>query len=325
MPNICFAPSVIYFTYFRLPPSERSCMRNSFWCRAVKALAFLIFSTAAIWAQITTGSLSGAVTDQSGGVLVAARVEVTNQDTGIASTLVTNDSGVERASFLIPGRYSVRTQADGFRNFEAKDVLVELGREAVVNAKLQIGEASQTVEVQGSAALLVTDTSQISTNVQKETVMTLPGVQGGMDRLALTAPGVVVGFGNINSNGLLFSANGQRARSNNFLLDGQDNNDPSIGGPGYFFGNLEALGEFQVITNQFSAEYGRNAGAIVNIRVKSGTNSFHGAGTYFRRDDQNWTALDNIQRASGLKTPPKYLDSILGGQFEGPVLKNKLF
>ena len=127
-----------------------------------------------------------------------------------------------------------------------------------------------------------------------------------------------------HTNGISFSANGQRARSNNFLLDGQDNNDPTIAGPG-LFSNLEAIGEYQVITNQYSAEYGRNAGAIVNIRVKSGTDAFHGVGTYFRRDDQNWTALDNIQRASGLTNPPKYLDSILGGQFEGPVIKNKIF
>jgi hypothetical protein len=80
-----------------------------------------------------------------------------------------------------------------------------------------------------------------------------------------------------------------------------------------------------VITNQYSAKYGRNAGAIVNSRVKSGTNTFHGLGISFRRDDQNWTALDNIQRATGLTNPPKYLDSILGGQFEGPIIKNKVF
>jgi len=156
-------------------------------------------------------------------------------------------------------------------------------------------------------------------------VVTLPGLQGAMDRMALTSPGVVYGFGNINSNGLVFSANGQRARSNNFLLDGQDNNDPTIAGPAYFFSNLEAVGEFQVITNQYSAEYGRNAGAIVNIRVKSGTNEFHGVGTYLRRDDQNWTALDNIQRADGLTNPPRYLDTVLAGQMGGPIIKNKLF
>jgi outer membrane receptor protein involved in Fe transport len=292
-----------------------------------RSLALLLAGACIAWSQITTGALSGSVTDPSGGVVVGARVEVTNQDTGVTAALATNDAGLYRAAFLTPGAYSVRIQAQGFKTFEAKDVVVELAREPVVSAKLQIGEASQTiVEVQGSAPLLVTDTSQISTNVQKEAVMTLPGVQGGMDRLALTAPGVVVGFGNINSNGLLFSANGQRARSNNFLLDGQDNNDPTIAGPGYSFTNLEAVGEYQVITNQYSAEYGRNAGAIVNIRVKSGTNSFHGAATYFRRDDQNWTALDNIQKGvSGLKTPPKYLDSIVGGQFEGPAIRNKVF
>ncbi len=172
---------------------------------------------------------------------------------------------------------------------------------------------------------MTTDTAQISTNVQADKVVELPGLQGAMDRMALTSPGVVYGFGNINSNGLVFSANGQRARSNNFLLDGQDNNDPTLAGPGYAFSNLESVGEFQVITNQFSAEYGRNAGAIVNIRVKSGTNAYHGTGTYLRRDDQNWTALDNIQRATGLTNPPKYLDSILAGQFAGPVIKNRLF
>jgi outer membrane receptor protein involved in Fe transport len=293
---------------------------------AFRALVFLTPIASVSWAQITTGALSGTVTDASGGVLVGAKVEVTNQGTGVVTPLVTNDAGLYRAVFLVPGTYSVRIQASGFRTFEAKDIVVELAREPVINAKLQIGEATQTVEVQGSAPLLVTDTSQISTNVQREIVMSLPGVQGGMDKLALTSPGVVVGFGNINSNGLLFSANGQRARSNNFLLDGQDNNDPTIAGPGYAFNALEAVGEYQVITNQYSAEYGRNAGAIVNIRVKSGTNAFHGAGTYFRRDDQNWTALDNIQKGvSGLKNPPKYLDSILGGQFEGPIVRNKVF
>ena len=279
----------------------------------------------AAWAQITTGSLSGTVTDPAGAVVVGAKVEVTNQGTGVVTMLVTNEAGVYKAAFLIPGTYKVRIQAPGFGTFEANGVIVELAREPEVNATLQVGAVGQTVMVEGSAPLLVTDMSQLSQNIQPETVLTMPGVQGGMDKMALTTPGVVVGFGNINSNGLVFSANGQRARSNNFLLDGQDNNDPTLDGPGYLFSNLEAVGEFQVITNQYSAEYGRNAGAIVNIRVRSGTNSYHGVGTYFRRDDQNWTALDNLQRADGLTNPPQYLDSILGGQFEGPVVKNRVF
>jgi outer membrane receptor protein involved in Fe transport len=283
-----------------------------------------LFSCAA-FAQNTTGSLSGTVTDPAGAVIAGAKVEVTNQGTGVVTQLVTNNAGVYRAAFLIPGSYKVKIQANGFTTFEANGVQVELAHEPVVNATLKVGDVGQTVEVQEAAPLLTTDTSQLSVNVQSDRVVELPGLQGAMDRMALTSPGVVYGFGNINSNGLVFSANGQRARSNNFLLDGQDNNDPTIAGPGYFFSNLEAVGEFQVITNQYSAEYGRNAGAIVNIRVKSGTNQYHGVGTYFRRDDQNWTALDNIQRASGLTNPPKYLDTILGGQFSGPVIKNRLF
>lgn len=198
---------------------------------AFRFLAALSLAACAGWAQITTGALSGTVTDPGGAVIVGAKVELVNQGTGITTPLTTNDAGVFKAAFLAPGTYTVRVQSPGFRTFESKGVVVELAHEPVVNATLQVGSVGETVEVQGSAPLLVTDTSQLSTNVQSETVLTLPGIQGGIDRMALLSPGVVVGFGNINSNGLLFSANGQRARSNNFLLDGQDNNDPTIAGP----------------------------------------------------------------------------------------------
>jgi outer membrane receptor protein involved in Fe transport len=291
----------------------------------IRNVVFSLLLGSVCWGQITTGSLSGTVTDPGGAVIVGATVKVRNQGTGVEATLITNNAGVYKAAFLIPGAYTVQIQAAGFGTFEAKDVVVELAREPVVNATLQVGTVGQTVVVEGSAPVLTTDTSQLSQNVQSDTVLSMPSIQGGMDKMALTAPGVVVGFGNVNSNGLIFSANGQRGRSNNFLLDGQDNNDPTLEGPGFLFANLEAIGEYQVITNQYSAEYGRDAGAIVNIRVKSGTNTFHGVGTYFRRDDSHWTALDNLQRADGLTTPPAYKDSIVAGQFEGPIIKNKLF
>jgi outer membrane receptor protein involved in Fe transport len=291
----------------------------------IRKLAFSLLFAASAWAQITTGSLSGTVTDPAGAVVPGAKVEVRNQGTGVVTSLVTNDAGLYKAAFLIPGMYTVKIQAPGFATYEARDVQVELAHEPVVNATFQVGAVGQTVEVEGTAPVLTTDTAQLSQNVESDTVLSMPSVQGGMDRMALTAPGVVVGFGNVNSNGLVFSANGQRGRSNNFLLDGQDNNDPTLEGPGFLFANLEAIGEYQVITNQYSAEYGRDAGAIVNIRVKSGSNVFHDVGSYFRRDDSHWTALDNLQRADGLTTPPAYKDSILAGQFEGPIIKNKLF
>jgi outer membrane receptor protein involved in Fe transport len=300
-------------------------MVKSDFSRAFFLLLLPLLSVPAM-AQNTTGALSGTITDPAGAIVAGAKVDVKNEATGTVAHLTTNAAGVYRAAFLIPGTYSVKVQATGFNTYELTGVAVQLGGEPNVNATLKVGDATQTIEVADtSAPLLVTDSSQISANVEAERVVSLPGVQGALDRVALTSPGVVYGFGNINSNGLVFSANGQRARSNNFLLDGQDNNDPTIAGPGYFFSNLEAVGEFQVITNQYSAEYGRNAGAIVNIRVKSGTNAYHGTGTYFHRDDQNFTALDNVQRATGLKNPPKYLDTILGAQVAGPILKNRLF
>lgn len=280
---------------------------------------------AGAWAQTITGSIAGSVTDQSGAVVTNAKIEIVSQNTGAVTTLTSNEAGLFKAPFLNPGKYTVKVMSAGFRTFEEKGLEVILSRESNVNAKLEVGQVGDTVQVEAAASIIEADTSQLSLNVDAKKVVTLPGVQGAVDRLALLSPGVVYGFGNINSNGLVFSANGQRARSNNFLLDGQDNNDPTIGGPGYFFSNIEALGEFQVITNQFSAEYGRNAGAIVNLRVKSGSNQFHGAGTYFRRDDHNWTALTNIQKANGTKTPPKYFDTIFAGQIDGPIIKDKLF
>lgn len=292
---------------------------------AVLSLSLLLLGSNAAWSQITTGSVSGTVSDSSGAMVPKAKVLVRNQGTGALSDLLTNESGVYKASFLTPGKYTIHVEAAGFRSVDERDVEVQVGNDVGANITLQVGATQDTVVVEGSAALVESDTAQLSFTVEGGKIVELPGIQGSTDRLALLSPGVVVGFGNINSNGLVFSANGQRARSNNFLLDGQDNNDPTIAGPGYFFADLDAIGEFQVITNQFSAEYGRNAGAIVNVLVKTGSNSFHGAGNYLRRDDNNWTALDNIQRASGQTNPPRYLDSILGGQVAGPVWKDKLF
>jgi outer membrane receptor protein involved in Fe transport len=289
------------------------------------ALGVILWAGAAAWSQITTGSLSGTVQDGSSAIVVNTKIEVLNQDTGVSTSVLTNQAGLYKVPFLTPGKYSIRAQAPGFRTYESKDVEIQLSRESVINITLEVGSVSDTVQVEATVPIVQSDTAQLSLNVDSPDVTTLPGVQGGLDKLALISPGVVVGFGNINSNGLTFSANGQRARSNNFLLDGQDNNDPVLAGPGYLFSNLDAVGEYEVITNQYSAEYGRNAGAIVNVRVKQGTNSFHGDGSYLRRDDQNLTALDNIQRRSGLSGPPKNLDTVFGGQLAGPIVKDRLF
>lgn len=279
----------------------------------------------ALQAQVNTGSLSGTVLDPTGAVISNAKVTLRNQATGVETALVANESGIFKAPFLIPGLYTVRGEAPGFRAFEQRDVEVKLSVETAVQVKLELGATTEVVVVEGSSTVIETSSAQLSFNVSGEKAFSLPGVTRSIDRMVFLSPGIVPGFGNINSNGAVFSANGQRARSNNFLLDGQDNNDSTIGGPGYFFGQVEALGEFQVISNQFSAEYGRNAGAIVNLTVKSGTNDFHGNLIWLYRNDQWLTALTNFQRRARLSTPPKRLENQFGATGGGRIIKDKLF
>src|SRR5439155_17477226 len=131
-----------------------------------------------------------------------------------------------------------------------------------------------------------TETSQITASFETRKVQDLPSnaAGGGIDTIALLAPGVVPGFGNVNSDGTTLSVNGNRARANNFTIDGTDNNDLSIGGPSYFVDNQEQVAEFQIITNNYAAQYGRNQGAVINIVLKSGGNEFHGSGFEFLRN-----------------------------------------
>jgi hypothetical protein len=198
----------------------------------------------------------------------------------------------------------------------------------VVDARLEAGAISEVVTVTGGAdALVEKDSVQISTTFEQKKVSELPvNVPGaGLDRIALLTPGVTVGFGNVNGNGVTLSANGQRARSNNFTLDGVDNNDLSIGGPNYFVRNPEVVGEYQVITNNFSAEYGRNQRAIVNIVSRSGSNDYHGSLGWDHQNNKLFNSLTNIERRSGQKDPAPSLNNIFTYGVGGPVIKNRLF
>lgn len=292
----------------------------------MKGLSILFCSLAIpAFTQVNTGSLSGNVSDPTGAVVPNAKLMLRNQTTGVETALTANETGWFKASFVPPGAYTLRAEASGFRVHEERDIEIRLSVETTVQVRLELGATSEVVVVEGGAPVLQTSSAQLSYNVTSERVVNLPGLTNGLDRLVFLAPGIVPGFGNINSNGAVFSANGQRARSNNFLLDGQDNNDSSIGGPGFFFGQVEAVGEFQVISNQFSAEYGRNAGAIVNLTVRNGTNDFHGGAAWFHRDDQWLTALTNFQRRSGLTVPPKRIENQFGGSAGGRIIKDKLF
>mgnify|MGYP001020682818 CR=1 FL=1 len=296
----------------------------------VLAVALLFSASSTLFAQSATGGIRGAVTDANGAAIPNATVTAKNAATGLEVKTTSNSEGVFSVPRVLPGRFSLTVEAQGFKKSEVTDVEVSLGKDTVVDVSLQAGAISEIVNVSGGgaeAALVEKDTVQISTTFQQKKVTDLPVnvPGGGLDRIALLTPGVTVGFSNVNSNGALLSANGQRARSNNFTIDGVDNNDLSIGGPNYFVVNPEVVGEYQVITNNFSAEYGRNQGAIVNIVSRSGSNAYHGALGWDHRDRKNWDSLTNIERRSGQKDPLPSLNNIFTYAVGGPVIKNKIF
>lgn len=290
----------------------------------------IIFSSQTTFAQATTGILRGTVLDPNGQVVPGASVVAKNEATGVSSpTTTTTGNGIFFLANLLPGQYSITVSTNtGFKTATISDIAVRLGLETEVSVNLEIGSASEVVTIVAGTEEVAQTTSEISANFESRKVSELPSnaAGSGIDTLALNVPGVVPGFGNVNGNGTTLSVNGNRARSNNFSIDGTDNNDLSIGGPSYFVSNTELVQEFQIITNNFSAQYGRNQGAIVNIITKAGTNDFHGSAFIYHRNSRSLDSLTNLEnRIVGRERPDKFISNTFGGVFGGPIIRNKAF
>lgn len=285
--------------------------------------SILALTVIAVMAQATTGSLRGTVVDASGAVVPGANVTVKNEATGSETKATTNSQGTYEVANLAPGTYTVTVEASNFKRSVGTAVTVKVGIVNPYDAALEAGNVSETVTVTGGTEEIVQrDQSQISTTIESRKVTDLPsnGAGGGIDTLALLAPGVVANrSGGTNTNGTGLSVNGNRGRSNNFQIDGADNNDLSVAGPALFVDFQDSIQEFQVISNNFSAQYGRNQGAIVNIVTKGGTNSFHGTGFWFHQDNKNLNSLDNIEKSSGQTAPDPSLYNVFGFTVGGPM------
>jgi len=293
-------------------------------------LSIILFSAGvSVFGQATTGSIVGFVTDPNGAAVPGATVTAKNEATGVAtSNFVTTSEGRFAITNLIPGTYSITVGAPGFKTKTVSNINIRLGLQSDVNVGLEVGQPTETITVVAGADEVAQTTSEISSNFDRRKVSELPtnAVGSGIDTLALTVPGVTPGFGNVNSNGTTLSVNGNRARSNNFTIDGTDNNDLSIGGPSYFISNPELVQEFQIITNNFSAQYGRNQGAIVNIVTRGGTNEFSGAAFIYHRNSSSLDAMNNIERRTpGRSRRDKFISNSFGGVLGGPIIKNRLF
>ncbi len=304
-------------------------MRNS---RKVKAtamftawvLTLVTMLPLSVMAQATTGSLRGTVADPNGGIIAGATVTVKNESTGAtAAPITTTGEGTFEVAALQPGSYTVTVEAPGFKRAVSTGVAVKIGIVNPADIKLEAGNIAETVTVTAANEEIVQrDQSQISSTFETRKIEELPsnGAGGGLDTLALLAPGVIANrSGGVNTNGTGLSVNGNRGRSNNFQIDGADNNDLSVSGPAMFVDNQDQVAEYQVITNNFSAQYGRNQGAVVNIVTKGGTNQFHGSAFEFHQDNAYLNSLDNIERRSGQLAPNASLYNVFGGTVGGPL------
>ncbi len=272
-------------------------------------------------AQVTRGSVSGTVKDQSGAVIPGATVTVTNVDTNASRTVVTNEVGFYRVSPIDPGTYTVVTELPGFSTVENKGIVVRAASEVTINVALSpagIGE-DITVTAEATSAQLNKTSGTISSILNNRAVEELP-LPGGrnLNNLMLTAPNASA---NTGQGGI--AVNGQRPRNNNYMIDGADNNDISVTisttplPP-------EAVQEFQLITNPYSVEMGRNSGGQVNVITKSGTNRLKGDVWEYYITEKLYS-LNNIEKASGLSDPAKFRRHQAGFDLGGPVLRDKLF
>jgi hypothetical protein len=286
---------------------------------------------ASLAAQAVTGTILGAITDSSGAVMPGVTVTLTNAGTGLVRAVTTDSNGEYTAPSLPTGRYAVRAELPGFKTVTMPDVDLGVDMRMRINVKLEIGAVEESVTVTGSSPLVQTSSSELGTTVAEEQIKTLPLNGRNFVNLTRTVPGVVRGIpgANIDGAGSLawrasasFSANGQRPRDNNYMLDGVDNNETWLQTV-VLFPSVDALDEFKLQTSTYSAEFGRSLGGVVNLQIKSGTNALHGSGFEFMRND----ALDanNFFNNRAGRAKPDFSQHQFGGTIGGPLVKDHTF
>jgi len=287
----------------------------------------LVWSAALLSAQVVTGTISGRVVDTTGAVLPGATLEVRNVETGFSRTIIADAAGRYAARNLPLGSYTVTSRLDGFRTEVRSGVTLTVGREAIVNLQMSVGTVQETVEVTGEAPMVETTNATLSGLVDTTQVSELPLNGRSFDDLALLLPGIVnqpSGPRNPQQGGgNRLASNGSRSDGNAYLLDGTVTNDHSTQGPGSAAEQnlgVEAIREFRVLTHNFSAEYGRNAGAVISVVTKSGTNEFHGSAYEFLRN--------NVLDARNFFNPgelPPFRRNQFGAAAGGPLLRDRVF
>jgi hypothetical protein len=291
-------------------------------------LAALFGLTMPAWSQEVTAAIVGTVTDPSGAPIKGAGVTATDVDRGTVWNAKTNESGAYNLPRVPIGSYKVEISSPGFQKSVRPPFTLVLNQTARVDMQMKVGQVTETVEVTSAVPLLQTETTQVNTVIDSTTNDRLPLATRNYVQLTLLSPGSVspnpdsFNNGDNTANGARPYINGNREQANNFILDGLDNNQVSDNLLGYTPAP-DAIQEFNLITQNASAEFGNYQGGVVSTALKSGTNSFHGdLWEYFRNDKLNSNSWQN--RFNGAPRDPLRWN-MFGGTIGGPVIKNKLF
>lgn len=296
-----------------------------------KWLAFTcltLFSCAPVFAQLTAdASLTGTVRDSSGAVIGDAQVRLTSADTGATRDNRTNNAGEYRFDLVAPGKYKLTISAAGFQTRAVENLVLGVGQTTTNNATLEVGQQSQTVTVEATAAVLNAEKTDVSTTVTPREVENLPLVGRDFADLAYLAPGVKMAdsYDPTKNRYAILSVNGANGRNVNVTVNGVDNKDNTVGGPVMQL-PLEAVQEFHISTQRFSAENGRSEGAAINVITKAGTNDYHGSLFGYFREGVLDTA-EKVPDGTGGSTPanPDYSRQWFGGSIGGALKKDKVF
>jgi len=279
-------------------------------------MAFLFFASLTLAQGRDVGSIVGTVTDGEGNRLPGVTVTAKNVDTGLTQYAITNQSGQFRIGRLPRGAYDITTSLTGFKTHTKTGILLLSGAEIKINFTLEIGTIEEEITVIGIAPIVETTRAQVSSVITEKELLSYPTLNRNYFALMEYAPGTLPNAGRSG-----YAVNGQRGASNNMMLDGLDNNDIGTATDDTTTIPPEAIQEFRLVTNNFSAEYGRNTGGILNVVMKSGTNELHGSGWIFHRGDsalfqsEDWLTHDR----------PPYKRYQYGGTLGGPIIKDKTF
>jgi hypothetical protein len=298
--------------------------------KGIKLLLVMALFAVSAFAQRDLGTILGTVTDQNGGVIVGANITITEDATGLTYKVMTGQTGEFIRPALKPGTYTVTAEAAGFRRAAQQNVVLVGGDRVSVTLALSVGNVSESVEVTAQAPLLQTESTTLGADLNSSSMSQLPlGGQRVFTFLARLSPGVLQAEpGARDAVGGGFSANGVRSNGqNNFLLNGVDNNVNVIdflNQTAYVVGpSVEAIGEMRVLTNGYNAEYGRGAGGVVNVNLKSGTNEVHGVLFEILQNDKlnaNRWEYNKAGRDRGI-----FRQNQFGAGIGFPIIKNRLF